>query len=154
LAVMKGGTLLYISQALSNAPGSLSVVAPLYTPLAAHTSAAGKLLFGALSPQEQDLLLPRMDFTPATPHTITDPERFRQEANRAWQRGWGADEEEYALGIGCLAVPLFSQDTCVGALGITGGAGAYQDPARREEMLKSLRETAGQLSRSLFFYGS
>lgn len=152
LAVMKNETLLYIAQTLSNVPGAISVVAPMYTPLNIHTSAAGKLLFGDLPPERQSTCLEHMDFTPSTPNTITSPKAFQAEARRSWERGYGIDDEEYAIGLGCMAVPVFCREVCIAALGITGPISQYRNQERFNFLLHTLQKSAVRLSDSMFFY--
>lgn len=151
LAVMRQGTLTYIGQVLSDAPDTVSVVAPLYTPLNIHTSAAGKVLFSFLSVQEQDLYLKTIPFTPATPKTITDPAVFKRETAQVRAQGYGLDNEEYAIGIGCMAVPIFQNNVCISALGITGAIAAYRDKKTFTHMLQMLQTCARELSDSLLF---
>lgn len=152
LAVMKNETLQYISQTLSTSSTNISVVAPLYTPLDIHTSAAGKILFSYLSKEQQLQCLQKMQFRRATEKTITDADVFIAEAMMSRQQGYAVDLEEYANGIGCLAVPIFSKDTCVAALGITGSISNYNNKERFSFMLQHLKESGKHLSQSLFFY--
>lgn len=152
LAVMRNGNLLYIDQVLSHSTVSVSIVAPLYTPLNIHTSAAGKLLFSYLEPTEQENFLKKINFIPSTKYTITDPVQFREEAMSSRKQGYSVDKEEYAIGIGCIAVPVFSRETCVACLGITGSITNYQDPDNFQYMLSHLQKAARELSDSLYFY--
>lgn len=152
LAVMKRGTLLYISQSLSVSPTGVNIVAPLYTPLNVHTSAAGKILFSYLSTEQQASCLKKIPFSRATEKTITDPKTFIEETNMSRKRGYAVDMEEYANGIGCIAVPIFSRDNCIAALGITGSSHNYYNLERFSFMLKRLQEFGKSLSESLFFY--
>ncbi|MEA4932639.1 MAG: IclR family transcriptional regulator [Lawsonibacter sp.] len=151
LAVMKQGTLMYIGQRLPDEPNKVNVLAPLYTPLNIHTSAGGKVLFSYLNEKEQIKCLKSMSFQQATPKTITDPIKFREMAACVRAQGYGLDDEEYAIGIGCLAVPVFQQDQCIAALGITGSITAYHDQEEAARMLRALQKSAEALSRTLAF---
>ncbi|QAT50722.1 IclR family transcriptional regulator [Caproiciproducens sp. NJN-50] len=152
LAVMKNGTLQYISQTLSASTTNVNVVAPLYTPLNIHTSAAGKILFSYLSGEQQTECLHKMQFTRATEKTITDAEAFVTETIMSRQHGYAVDMEEYAKGIGCLAIPVFSRDTCVAALGITGSISNYKNTEHFSFLLQQLQKSAEELSQTLLFY--
>ena len=150
LAVIKNGTLMYIAQTLSPKSG-ITIYAPLYTPLDVHTSAPGKILFAYLEQEQQEAMLRAIRFTRTTANTIIDPERFVREASDSRSRGYALDNEEYAIGVGCLAVPVFCRDTCAAALGLTGPIAEYRDEQRFRLMLRTLRDAADRLSRSLFF---
>lgn len=151
LAVMKNNTLLYIDQ--SSSPSNISVVAPLYTPLNVHTSAAGKILFSYLPQDQQIKCLQKMRFPRITEKTITDAETFVAETVLSRQHGYAVDLEEFSSGIGCIAVPIFSRETCIAALGLTGGVTNYYNQEQFSFMLQRLQESATSLSKSLFFYG-
>jgi IclR family acetate operon transcriptional repressor len=152
LAVMKNGTLLYIGQTLSASATNINVVAPLYTSLNIHTSAAGKILFSYLSQEQQAICLQKMQFSRATEKTITDAGTFITETIMSRQQGYAVDLEEYSNGIGCIAVPIFSKDTCIAALGITGSISNYNNQERFSFMLQHLKESGKRLSQALFFY--
>ena len=151
LAVMRNEELLYIEQVLNDSTASVSVVAPLYTPLNIHTSASGKLLFGYQTPEMQERCLAKMSFAPATGNTITDPVQFWREAQISVERGYAVDDEEYAVGIGCLAVPIFKRGACVACLGITGSIANYKISSQFDNMLRTLQSVARELTDSLYF---
>lgn len=151
LAVIKNETFMHIAQT-PPPKSSISIYAPLYTALDIHTSASGKLLFGYLTPAQQKQWLEKITFPKMTSKTITDPDVFVKEATLSRSQGYGLDNEEYALGIGCLAVPIFNKDTCVAALGITGPISEYHDPDRFQILLDALKCTTDKLSRALYFY--
>ncbi len=152
LAVLKdNGALLYVDQAFSSAP--LSIVAPLYQSIALNVSASGKILFSYLSEKAQEDILSNVEFTAVAPNTITSKSAFKQEALDSLKKGFAMDREEFALGIGCIAVPIFDHNRkCMASLGITGTIQNYQDSERFSFLLKSLQSTAEEISSKLGFY--
>lgn len=152
LAVLQQGTLLYIGQVMADSPGQARVVAPLYTPLNIHISAAGKVLFSHLTKEEQRQCLRKITFSPATEKTIRNSASFLKEIAAVRAQGYALDDEEYAVGIGCMAVPIFRHEQCIAAIGITGGIAAYHDPVRFAQMLQTIQKAAEGLSKALTFY--
>ena len=59
------------------------------------------------------------------------------------QKQYGTDFEEYALGIGCLAVPIYDAgNKPIAAIGLTGQIENYQDSEKFNEFLESLRNVS------------
>lgn len=72
-----------------------------------------------------------------TPHTITDPDAFRAELEEVRQTGIAYDREEIALGLTCVAAPVFGRgNEPVAAMSVsvpagTGGLEAHIPILRR-----------------------
>ena len=61
---------------------------------------------------------------------------------------YAEDNEEFALGIGCLAAPVFNHELrCVAAIGVTGGIQDYCGESR-ETLVAMLLRTADTISQS------
>ncbi len=72
-----------------------------------HTLAMGKAIL-AFRPQEQQAeYLESVDFQPFTTNTITDGKRFRKELEKVRRQGYALDNEEWAIGVCCVAAPVF-----------------------------------------------
>jgi len=113
LAVPAPGTALCIDQVES--PATLRVNVEIGQPLPLHCTALGKVLlaFGDLPVPET---LKRY-----TPHTILDKIALRQHLEIIRQQGYATDNEEYDLGVRCLAVPVYDfQGALMAAIGISG----------------------------------
>jgi DNA-binding IclR family transcriptional regulator len=87
-----------------------------------HCTAAGKLLLAHMRKRWlQDFLNKHHTFLQHTPNTITSPKTLCSELETTRERGYALDEEEYELGVRCLAVPLpYDFARPVAALGIKG----------------------------------
>ena len=56
-----------------------------------------------------------------TEYTITDPEKLREELAAIRLRGYAVDNEEYAIGLRCVAVPIKDHNGSVlGAMSVSG----------------------------------
>ena len=115
LALPAQGRVLYIDQVES--PATLRVNAEVGTLNPLHCTALGKVLlaFGNL-----ELPTPLESFTP---HTLTDPDRLRANLQQVRVQGYAVDDEEFDLGVRCIAVPVFDfRGKAVGSIGISGPA--------------------------------
>lgn len=141
-AVFRGGAFMYIEQVLSAAP--VNYMAQLYSPLALNTSAGAKCIVAQQQEEAIPVFLDEMVLEKRTKHSIVDRGKFIQELQKTRTQGYGIDDEEFGIGIGCIAVPVFgAEEVCVGALGITGPAQEYKKEKRFKE-LKDMIVKAGQ----------
>jgi len=115
LAIPAQGRVLYIDQVES--PATLRVNAQVGTLNPLHSTALGKVLlaFG-------DLELPS-ELESFTPHTLTDAEGLRKNLEQVRTQGYAVDDEEFDLGVRCIAVPVLDfRGKVVGSIGISGPA--------------------------------
>lgn len=74
--------------------------------LEAHATGVGKVLLADLPIAERERLLYGQPLERFTPSTITDPRELEIEFATIRQRGHGVDNEEYTLGVRCVAAPV------------------------------------------------
>lgn len=116
LAILAQNQALYIDQVES--PSSLRVTTGVGTLGPLHCTALGKslLAFGTAVFPEQ---LPAF-----TLRTITDSDTLRHHLEQTRRQGYAVDDEEYELGVRCVAAPVYDyRGKVVGAIGISGPAG-------------------------------
>jgi IclR family acetate operon transcriptional repressor len=71
-----------------------------------HARASGKLLLAYATEDERRDYLDRNPLRRRTANTITDRRRFELEMTRIREAGYAIDDEEFAEGLSCIAVPL------------------------------------------------
>ena len=114
----------------------------------AHLLACGKTLLAWQSPDFQDSYMSMADFTPLTPHTITSPERLRQELAQIRAEGYGTDLQESELGLVCFAAPIRDRTGRVAAaVSISGPAQRMLD--NRDLNVAAVRAAAEQISAAI-----
>ena len=73
----------------------------------AHASSTGKLLLGAMSDEEFGQLYAGISTLPeVTPFTVRDVVTLREQATAAYEKGWNVVDQETAIGMASVAVPL------------------------------------------------
>ncbi|HXV92118.1 MAG TPA: IclR family transcriptional regulator C-terminal domain-containing protein [Pseudonocardia sp.] len=117
---------------------------------AAHATALGKCILGQLPAREREDYLARHPLHDLTPRTATDRRRLKLPAPGAV----AVDEEEYALGVSCLAVPVVPVASVEGVEGVegVGSLGFVTAPGSRvpvQEQRHALRVAAARVSRAL-----
>jgi DNA-binding IclR family transcriptional regulator len=104
LAAYEGGEVVYVDKYDGRHAvrmySRIGNVAPL------HCTAVAKVLLADMPETEIASLVERIDFTPYTANTITDPGAFRRELQRVREQGWAADRAEHETFINCVAAPV------------------------------------------------
>jgi DNA-binding IclR family transcriptional regulator len=140
LGILADGQVLYLDRADSEAP--LRVERPVGTLAPLHCTALGKvfLAFGnATIPTEMPGL---------TVRTITDPELMRVHLRQVVSQGYAIDDEEFGMGICCVAAPLRDANgQVVAALGLSGPT-ARVNLTRTKELGELVKKTAEQFGLS------
>ena len=148
LAVLEGANVIYIEQIMPITP--VKAIAPLRTALPVNVSASGKILYAYLPYHIRANFLSVVDFAKYTDNSIIDKTTFARELEVIEQNGISFDNEEYSIGIGCMAVPIFNHNRqCVASLGITGTIRDYRDPERKTQLLTSLTDAAQEISMNM-----
>ena len=73
---------------------------------AIHARASGKVLLAVAPEVEREKFIRTCKFPARTRNTITSASKFRQELEKVQAEGYAVDQEEYAEGLCCVAVPL------------------------------------------------
>lgn len=74
-----------------------------------HSSGAGKALLAYMEPARRQALLASMALPRETQRTITERAELEQEIEEIQRRGYAVDDEEHALGLRCVAAPVFDE---------------------------------------------
>ena len=131
-------------------PRPIRFFTPLGTHDPVHCTAGGKVLVAGLSVAELAQILARHPLVPLTPHTIVREDAFLAHLGQVRQRGYATDNEETALGLRCVAVPICAPDSrVVAALTISGPVGEFTDEAV-ERFIDLLRAAADGITMRLF----
>jgi IclR family transcriptional regulator, KDG regulon repressor len=147
LAMRDGRDVVFL--ATQEGPHSVYTVAQAGSRLPAHASAVGKVLLAPLSDAELDTLYTDYEFPVRTPHTIATLAALQEEVRFARLNGHAFDREESALGVNCIAAPVYDHtQTVVAAMSV--GVPTYRFSADRfDELTELVIRSAQQLSHTL-----
>jgi DNA-binding IclR family transcriptional regulator len=114
-----------------------------------HTSALGRVVLAFLPEGFLAKYLRRPGLQPMTPHTVTDPRRFREILLQIRAQGWAISFQQNLLGARGVAVPVFDhRNQVIASLGISGPHPRFSD-RRARSLVASLRAHGQSLSRTL-----
>ena len=148
LAVLKKGVLIYLDRV--EAPWPLRLhVAEGGAGLPPHCCASGKLLLAHMPAAERQRLLELLPLERFTERTITDRAVLESELDRIVSVGYAVDNEEYVLGVACVAVPVPNRHGGVVAALAVQGATARLPLMRAIEFIPRLRAAAAEIGSTL-----
>jgi IclR family acetate operon transcriptional repressor len=141
LAVLHKGALIYLDRIEADWPLRLQIpVGGVAMP--PHCCASGKLLLAYLPVAERQRLLDLMALERFTVRTITDRLVLASELERILISGYAVDNEEYVLGVACVAVPVHDRHGEVIASIAVQGATARLPLMRAIEFVPRLQAAA------------
>jgi len=154
LCVLADGYVKTIEQVLPPNP-TITFVTKLGAPVPANLSSSGKLLFSYLPQNQRNELLKKIvpSFRKNTEHTIVEYDDFVAELELTHKRGYAIDNEEFAIGLGCLAYPIYDfYGVPVAALNLVGLFPNYSEPDRLEFLQKNLLDATNAISQKLGYF--
>ena len=85
-----------------------------------HTLAMGKAILAFRSKEEQKAYAEAARFAKLTPKTIASKTAFKKELEAIAKQGYSMDEEEWCMGLRCVAIPIFNDTEPSYALSVSG----------------------------------
>lgn len=145
LGIVNGDAVLFIGQVETHE--TIRAFFPPGTRSALHSSGIGKALL-AHAPEGtlRDFLRDR-ELTRFTPRTITDPQALVEDLALVRARGYSLDDEERALGMRCIAAPVFDLfGEAVAGISVSGPLHRMTD-----DRLAAVGQEVAQAARELSF---
>lgn len=147
LAVLDQGQAIYLSQVESRQ--MMRALAPPGGRAPLHASGVGKALLAGLAPEAAERLIGALAFTRHTGRTIDAPAALAADIAAARARGYAVDDEEHAVGLRCVAAPIFNEFAePLAAVSISGPRARIGDD-RFEALGQLIRATAAEITARL-----
>jgi IclR family acetate operon transcriptional repressor len=107
--------------AVCDCSNALRVASRAGTEVWSHAAATGKVFLSAMPVEVRREVCARMHYEKLTPNTLTSSRSLLKHLEQVSRQGFAVDDEEYILGVRCLAAPVFlnANESPVGAIGIT-----------------------------------
>ncbi len=146
LTMLVKSEVLYLDR--MEAPSPLRLDLQPGTTVPAHGCASGKLFLARLQKEKRDALLAQSQLNALTPNTLTDLAELERELERIQVRNISIDNEEFVLGITCIAVPIEdSNGNCIAAIAMHGQVAATPLPVSLSYVPR-LQEAARELAKT------
>lgn len=131
---------------------SLKIVTQVGTSLEAYCTGVGKVLLAHQSTEMVSRYLANGDLVALTPHTITDRNEILRELEKVREQGYAIDDQEFEMGLRCLATPIQVNGRVIAALSCSAPSSRLPDEdvphvlsalRRRTQMIASEFERIG-----------
>lgn len=121
----------------SSRPGA---IAPL------HCSSTGKLFLAYKFAEKVDEIYATTPISVLTDKTASTVDQIKSNIKKTLETGCGLDDEEYAIGVRCIAAPIYNaQGDVVAAIGITASTSTFTKK-RISTMSKKVKLAASKVS--------
>jgi DNA-binding IclR family transcriptional regulator len=114
-----------------------------------HASALGKVLLAYATREVVHSLIGGRKLQMLTRNTITDPNQFIAETQKARQRGYAFDKGETSASAVCVAAPILGEGhMAIAALSISGPSSRF-NPRKDSPVIEKLQLAVAEISRQL-----
>ena len=118
-AVRMGNSVVVIAR--TAAPGAFQLAERVGVVRPAHCTALGKVILAALRDDQLDRFLARVELTPVTPRSITEPRALKKDIDEVRRSSIAFDDGEFNPEVRCVGVPVKDfTGQVIGAIGISG----------------------------------
>jgi len=146
LAIPSGDEVVYIAKV--DSPHSVRMASHIGALNPMHCTALGKAILAHYPPDRVDKIIAK-GLPRRTSHTLTTPERLRDELERVRIQGLATDDQENELGVRCTGAPIFDYTgKVIGAISVSGPAGRITKE-RSIEMGPLVKDAALEISRRM-----
>ena len=146
LAMLNGDKSMLVE--VADSPHPVRIAARPGTLVDLHCSSTGKV-FLAFSIPEPKKFCETLIFTPHTTNTDSTIEAVLTSIEETLKKGYAIDEEEYVLGVRCIAAPVVNAfGKTIAAVGITASTSTFTK-AKIRTMAEKVRQAAEQISAQL-----
>lgn len=143
LTIREGDVVIYIEKATPSRMMHVQLIVGTRAPL--HVTAVGKLMLGAGGEDEIISYTQRTNLPAYTRNTLSDPQRLLDDCLNAHKQGYGTDNEEAEIDVGCIGVLIYdSKGNVAGGLSVSA-------PIERRRMawVEDVIETGRAISNQL-----
>ena len=111
-----------------------------------HNSAIGKAILALRPAEDVSRILQKSGLPRMTERSIDTPAKLRAHLGTVRARGYAIDDEEYAVGLRCVAAPVFDEaGTAIAAVSLSGPIARITD-ARLPVLGALVEKVAGQIT--------
>jgi DNA-binding IclR family transcriptional regulator len=147
LAVLEGAQVVYVEK-LQATPAAQILLSRVGARLPAHCSGVGKVLLAYQEWQKVAELMEEQEMRAFTPNTITCLDALAAELALVRAQGFAFDHEEVALGLCCVAAPIYDvEERTIAAISMS--IPAYRFYPQQDNYTSIILKTANHISENL-----
>lgn len=147
VSVLDGADVLYIARVQTHR--IMSTAIPVGTRFPAYATSMGRVLLADRSDPEIEAYLASTELRPLTRFTVTDPEALRAELARVREQGYAVCDQQLALGLRSVAVPIHESGRAVAAVNCSMPVHDGRTPHESAAVADALRRGADRIEEEL-----
>lgn len=148
LAVLDGSEVIYVL--MQETSQTVRIAPRLGRRLPVHCTAAGKAQLAFESADRMDLIFKDQPLRKMTENTITDPQGFWKHLREVAKLGYAVDNEEFEMGVACIAAPVKDYShKVVASVGLSGPVSRFSSERIEKDLAPLVKEAAAKLSERL-----
>jgi IclR family transcriptional regulator, KDG regulon repressor len=148
ISIFKDGFIVYLE--IEETTMTVRVVPRIGIRLPAYCTAAGKVHLAFLREEELDKLYAKTKLISFTPKTLSSLDALKKELEEIREKGFAIDNEEYDIGVRCVAAPIRDYTRrVVGAVSLSGPSMRFTDERMDKELVPIVVREGEDLSTRL-----
>ncbi len=148
ISIFKDGFIVYLE--IEETTMTVRVVPRIGIRLPAYCTAAGKIHLAFLREEELDKLYSKAKLISFTPKTLSSLDALKKELEEIRETGFAIDNEEYDIGVRCVAAPIRDYTRrVVGAVSLSGPSMRFTDERIANELVPIVVREGEDLSTRL-----
>ncbi|MBN2426763.1 MAG: IclR family transcriptional regulator [Deltaproteobacteria bacterium] len=148
ISIFKDGFIVYLE--IEETTMTVRVVPRIGIRLPAYCTAAGKVHLAFLREEELDKLYAKTKLLSFTSNTLSDLNALKTELEEIRKNGFAIDNEEYDIGVRCVAAPIRDYTRrVVGAVSLSGPSMRFTDERMEKELVPIVVREGKDLSTRL-----
>ncbi|MFK5634113.1 MULTISPECIES: IclR family transcriptional regulator C-terminal domain-containing protein [unclassified Ornithinimicrobium] len=147
VSVLDGPDILYVVRVPTHRIMTMPI--PVGTRFPAHATSMGRVLMAHLPAPELDEHLAGGPLEQLTPYTVTDVQELRAELARVREQGYALADQQLALGLRSVAVPVRQGGRVVAAANVSMAVHDGRAPHTVEQVVAGLRESVARIEEEL-----
>lgn len=153
LGILDEGEILYVDKVEPDSFIKFSTFPGMRSPI--HISSLGKAIAAFLEEDQLNRIVAEKGLGKYTPHTLTDPRKFKQSLEEIRQNGYALEDEEGEIGVRCIGAPVFQDESghASAAVSIVGHTSTLT-PDKFAMLGRMVKSTAKDISKEMVMGGS
>jgi len=148
LAVLRGDYVFYLDEVIADQ--TIQVVSRLGTRASPHCTATGKVFLAHLDTEQVESIIKSRPLERLTPKTIIEKRKLQKEVKKVYKDGYALDNEEWTLGLKCVAAPILDYYGKIqGTLSVSGPSERMSDKRIKEDIVPAVMQHAVEASRKM-----
>ncbi len=126
----------------------MKITSPPGTRLPLLAGATGRVLLSQIEKEKAKEIMRKKELVRYTAKAVTDQRQFLREVERAKEKGYAVDDEEYIAGVRAVAAPLLFPSSPPAALWVVGFTSTLDDQ-KVKTVIREIQETVQEIKGSL-----